>query len=76
MGQSVAAAKKMITRPHFGKGIYSQMIFINFDPIKIDYKFLDRENDLHEIPVKEDITIPVDVLLDTAVGNDHLVSVN
>ena len=29
-----------------------------FDPIKIDYKYLDRETDLHEIPVKEDITIP------------------
>jgi S-adenosylmethionine/arginine decarboxylase-like enzyme len=47
-----------------------------FDPIKIDYKYLDRENDLHEIPVKEDITIPVDALLDPAVENDHLVSVN
>jgi|SRR6056300_292346 S-adenosylmethionine/arginine decarboxylase-like enzyme len=34
-----------------------------FDPIKIDYKYLDRENDLKEIPIKEDITIPLDTLL-------------
>ncbi len=34
-----------------------------FDPIKIDYKYLDRENNLKEIPIKEHITIPVDTLL-------------
>jgi len=34
-----------------------------FDPIKIDYKYLVRENDLKEIPIKEDITIPLDTLL-------------
>jgi hypothetical protein len=47
-----------------------------FDPIKIDYKFLDRETDLHEIPVKEDITIPVAVLLDPAVEKEQMLSVN
>ena len=46
-----------------------------FDPIKIDYKYLDRENDLHEIPVKEDITIPVDVLLDPS-SEEHLLRIN
>lgn len=29
-----------------------------FDPVKIDYKYLDRESDLHEIPVS-----PVDVVM-------------
>ena len=47
-----------------------------FDPIKIDYKYLDRETDLHEIPVKEDVTIPVDVLLDPAVEKEQLLAVN
>ena len=47
-----------------------------FDPIKIDYKYLDRENDLHEIPVKEDITIPMAVLLDPTVEKEQLLSVN
>ena len=46
-----------------------------FDPIKIDYKYLDRETDLHEIPVNEDITIPVDTLLDLAVEKEHLIRV-
>jgi S-adenosylmethionine/arginine decarboxylase-like enzyme len=34
-----------------------------FDVIKMDYKFLDRETDLHEIPVTTDVVIPVDLLL-------------
>lgn len=34
-----------------------------FDPIKIDYKYLDRETDLHEIPVNEDVVIPMAALL-------------
>jgi S-adenosylmethionine/arginine decarboxylase-like enzyme len=47
-----------------------------FDPVKIDYKFLDRENDLHEIPVKEDITIPMAVLLDPTVEKEQMLTVN
>ena len=36
-----------------------------FDPIKIDYKFLDRESDLHEIPVTDThVVIPVEALVD------------
>lgn len=34
-----------------------------FDPIKIDYKYLDRETDLHDIPVNEDVVIPMAALL-------------
>ena len=46
-----------------------------FDPIKIDYKFLDRENGLHEIPViNEDVVIPVDILL--SVDKEPLLSYN
>ena len=37
-----------------------------FDPIKIDYKYLDRETDLHEIPVNEDVVIPLAALLSPA----------
>ena len=37
-----------------------------FDPIKIDYKYLDRETDLHEIPVNEDVVIPIAALLSPA----------
>lgn len=37
-----------------------------FDPIKIDYKYLDRETDLHEIPVNEDVVIPMAALLSPA----------
>ena len=47
-----------------------------FDPIKIDYKYLDRETDLHEIPVNEDVTIPMAVLLDPAVEKEQLLAVN
>ena len=45
-----------------------------FDPIKIDYKYLDRETDLHEIPVNEDVVIPVKDLLSPAEA--QLFSVN
>ena len=45
-----------------------------FDPIKIDYKFLDRETDLHEIPIREDVVIPIESLL--SIGTEDLVSVN
>ena len=46
-----------------------------FDPIKIDYKFLDRENGLHEIPViNEDVVIPVDILL--SVDKEQVLSYN
>jgi S-adenosylmethionine/arginine decarboxylase-like enzyme len=45
-----------------------------FDPIKIDYKYLDRETDLHEIPVNEDVVIPVASLLSPA--EEQLFSVN
>ena len=34
-----------------------------FDPVKIDYKYLDRETGLQEIPVKENVVIPLDTLL-------------
>jgi len=34
-----------------------------FDPVKIDYKYLDRETGLQEIPVKENAVIPLDTLL-------------
>jgi len=34
-----------------------------FDPVRIDYKYLDRETDLREIPVKENVVIPLDTLL-------------
>ena len=37
-----------------------------FDPIKIDYKYLDRETDLREIPVNEDVVIPLAALLSPA----------
>ena len=37
-----------------------------FGPIKIDYKYLDRETDLHEIPVNEDVVIPLAALLSPA----------
>lgn len=37
-----------------------------FHPIKIDYKYLDRETDLHEIPVNEDVVIPLAALLSPA----------
>ena len=37
-----------------------------FDPIKIDDKYLDRETDLHEIPVNEDVVIPLAALLSPA----------
>ena len=36
-----------------------------FDPVKIDYKYLDRETDLHEIPVNSNVTIPVNELFDS-----------
>jgi S-adenosylmethionine/arginine decarboxylase-like enzyme len=42
-----------------------------FDVIKMDYKFLDRETDLHEIPVTTDVVIPVDILL--SVGSEEQV---
>jgi S-adenosylmethionine/arginine decarboxylase-like enzyme len=45
-----------------------------FDVIKMDYKFLDRETDLHEIPVTTDVVIPVEALL--SIGSEELVSVN
>ena len=45
-----------------------------FNPIKIDYKYLDRETDLHEIPVNEDVVIPVKDLLSPAEA--QLFSVN
>jgi len=46
-----------------------------FDVIKMDYKFLDRETDLHEIPIiDEDVVIPVDSLL--SVELEELVSIN
>jgi S-adenosylmethionine/arginine decarboxylase-like enzyme len=43
-----------------------------FDPVKIDYKYLDRENDLHDIPVTPDVVIPVEALLD----KEQILSVN
>jgi len=46
-----------------------------FDVIKMDYKFLDRETDLHEIPViNEDVVIPVDILL--SVDKEQVLSYN
>ena len=45
-----------------------------FDVIKMDYKFLDRETDLHEIPVTTDVVITVEALL--SIGSEELVSVN
>ena len=45
-----------------------------FDVIKMDYKFLDRETDLHEIPVTTDVVIPVEALL--SIGSEELVSIN
>ena len=46
-----------------------------FDPIKIDYKFLDRETDLHDIPVTdENVVIPVDILL--SVDEEQVLSYN
>ena len=46
-----------------------------FDPIKIDYKFLDIETDLHEIPVTdENVVIPVDILL--SVDEEQVLSYN
>ena len=46
-----------------------------FDVIKMDYKFLDRETDLHEIPIIDEyVAIPVDSLL--SVELEELVSIN
>jgi S-adenosylmethionine/arginine decarboxylase-like enzyme len=45
-----------------------------FDVIKMDYKFLDRETDLHEIPVTTDVVIPVDLLL--SVDKEQVLSYN
>ena len=35
-----------------------------FDLVKIEYKYLDRENNLKEIPTKEHITMPLDTSTD------------
>lgn len=44
-----------------------------FDPIKIDYKYLDRENDLHEISTT-DVSIPVEALV--GADKEQMLSVN
>ena len=45
-----------------------------FDPVKIDYKYLDRETGLQEIPVKENVVIPLDTLLSP--DKEQILSIN
>jgi len=45
-----------------------------FDPVKIDYKYLDRETGLQEIPVKENAVIPLDTLLSP--DKEQILSIN
>lgn len=45
-----------------------------FDPVKIDYKYLDRETGLREIPVKENVVIPLDTLLSP--DKEQILSIN